>query len=61
MTTIGVFKFGEADYVQLAGVALILIGIALLTYNAIGGKSTTTSSTNAEKASTGNCKYFLHT
>ena len=38
MTTLSVFRFGEPDYVQLAGLVFIVLGVALIAYNAIYGE-----------------------
>ena len=37
MSSISVIRFGEPDYVELAGVLFIVLGIALFTYNAVYG------------------------
>lgn len=38
MTTLSVFRFGEPDYVQLAGLVFIVLGVALIAYNAVYGE-----------------------
>ena len=37
--TVGFIKFGEADYVQLAGIFLIILGLILIGYNAFKVKT----------------------